>query len=90
MNLSTGTCDGGDSNFQHIFRELERQNISLDTVQIREYNDSDFDNTLWQASDDVHEGKPLDLHKTRQARAEEMGFVKTLHRNLRNFCNYYL
>ena len=44
-----------------IQKGLEQQGLSLDEVQIREFEDSDFDENLWYASDDVHDGKKLDL-----------------------------
>ena len=59
-----------------IQKGLEQRGISPEEVQIKEFEDSDFDEDLWQASDDVHDGKKLDLGKTRAARAEEMGYVK--------------
>ena len=49
-----------------------------DGVQIREYSAEDMDDSIWQATDDVHDDKPLSLRGVREARSEEMGFVKSI------------
>ena len=47
-------------------------------VVIREYDASDFDEEQWTATDDVHQNRPIDLKKLREARREEMEFVRDL------------
>ena len=49
-----------------------------DEVMIREYEPEDLDESTWSATDDVHHGRPLDLQRLREARREEMEFVKKL------------
>ena len=40
--------------------------------------EEDYDDSLSEATDDVHGGRPLDLRKAREARAEEMGIVRNI------------
>ena len=47
-------------------------------IQLRELGETDFDPELWEATDDVHENKSLDLRRAREARAEEMTFIKNI------------
>ena len=49
-----------------------------DTVQTREYSPDDLDETQWLATDDVHDNAPINLRKLRDARREEMEYVRRL------------
>ena len=58
--------------------EERRSNVEElpDEVTIREYEPEDMDESAWSATDDVHQGRPLDLRRLREAQRMEMEYVR--------------